>query len=382
MHRAIHLVLLASITGCASAAPALAPAPVPVPATVPAPAPAASHRPLADGYDIVNAAPGVYAFLAHRSNTPIVTGNSVAIVGDDGVLVVDTGQFPELARRVIADLRKITDKPVRYVVNSHWHNDHFFGNAAYRDAFPGVQIVAQEETLRLMEKYGAKGVDAYKTKVAAFIDHLRAMLKDSKNDDGSPMTDFDRDYVTEEIADGVAAAPLWQEVELALPTSTFGDEQTIDLGKRVVKLLHLGRGNTAGDAMVYVPDASFLATGDAVVAPVPFGMGSYYTEWTTVLEKTKALGATTIMPGHGPIFHDTSYIDALHELFQSVVEQTRAAVAAGATKDDVQAKVDLSRFRARFAGDDPYAQKVFDKYFVKPAVDRAYQEAINKLEDE
>lgn len=369
--RRLSSLALAALVACASA-----PAPTPAPTTAPA------HRPLADGYDVVQAAPGVFVFLAHPSNSPIVTGNSIAIVGDDGVLVVDTGQFPALARRMIADLRRLTDQPVRYVVNTHWHNDHVFGNAVYRDAFPGVQIVAHAETLRLLQKNGPKQAETYRTKVAPFVDHLRASLASGKNDDGSPMTDFDRAYVREEIADGAPAVALWKDVELAPPTSTFEDERTILLGKREVKLLHFGRGNTAGDAMVYVPDAKLVATGDVVVAPTPFATGAYITEWGAVLEKTEALGATTIVPGHGPIMRDTRYLDDLRALLAAVDGQTRAAAAAGATVENVHQKVDLSRFRARFAKGDPYLGRAFDRYFAEPAVERVFQEVKGKLEDE
>jgi len=324
----------------------------------------------------------VYVFLAHESKTPIVTGNSVAVVGDEAALVVDTGQFPELAGRMIADLRAVTDKPVRYVVNTHWHNDHVFGNAVYRQAFPGATLIAQEETARLLAKHGAEQVKAYTTQVGPFVDALRSSLASGKKKDGTPLGDFDRAYIAEEIADGDAAVALWKDVELAPPTLTFKDEMTIDLGHREVKLLHFGRGNTAGDAMAYVPDAKLLATGDAVVAPVPFAMGSYLTEWTAVLEKTRAVEATTIVPGHGPIFHDFRYVDDLRVLLRSVVDQVRAAVSAGTPKEKILERIDASGFPARFASSDPFQALVFRRYFLEPAIDRATQEANGKLEDE
>src|SRR5215213_6463661 len=91
-------------------------------------------------------AEGVYAFITPEERSSFQAGNSVAIVGDDGVLVFDTGNIPSMTRRQIAEIRRLTDQPVRYVVNSHWHPDHTLGNAEYRQAFPGVTIIATSAT--------------------------------------------------------------------------------------------------------------------------------------------------------------------------------------------------------------------------------------------
>src|SRR5499427_7046644 len=93
-------------------------------------------------YQTAKLADGIYAFIAPESKTPFVSGNSLAVVGSDGVLVVDSTNVPSLARRMIGDIRKLTDKPVRVLVNTHWHPDHLMGNAAYQEAFPGVNIVS------------------------------------------------------------------------------------------------------------------------------------------------------------------------------------------------------------------------------------------------
>ncbi|MBW8768240.1 MAG: MBL fold metallo-hydrolase, partial [Gemmatimonadetes bacterium] len=91
-------------------------------------------------------ADGVYAFITPEERSSFQAGNSIAIVGDDGVLVFDTGNIPSMTKRQIGEIRRITDKPVRYVVNSHWHPDHTLGNAEYRAAFPGVTIIGTSAT--------------------------------------------------------------------------------------------------------------------------------------------------------------------------------------------------------------------------------------------
>lgn len=97
-------------------------------------------------YRTVKVADGVYAFITPEERTGFQSGNSIAIVGDDGVLVFDTGNIPGMTRRQIAEIRKLTDKPVRFVVNSHWHPDHNLGNSEYRAAFPGVTIIGTTAT--------------------------------------------------------------------------------------------------------------------------------------------------------------------------------------------------------------------------------------------
>jgi cyclase len=363
----------------------LACAPPPA-ASLPAPAPAATaataHRPAADAYDLVQVAPRVYVFVAKDSRSPIVSGNSTAIVGDDAVMVVDTGQFPALARRMIADLRRITPKPVKVVVNTHWHNDHVFGNAVYRDAFPGVRFVAHEETKRLLLKNGPKQVEAYRTKIAPFVASLKEELRAGKAADGGAMTSDARGDLEEKIADGEAAVALWRDVELAAPTETFKDDLVVPLGGCDVRVMHLGRGNTAGDAIVYVPEGKVLVTGDIVVAPTPFAGGSYPREWRAVLAKLAATDATTLVPGHGPVQRDRAYVRDLEALLAAVDAQVAAAAKDGRSLDEARKSVDLGPLGRKFTGGDAYRARVFHEYFEVPAVDRAFEEATGHLSDE
>lgn len=97
-------------------------------------------------FETVKVADGVHAFIAHQTQSPLVSGNSVAMVGDDGVLVVDTGHFPSGTRRMIAAIRKLTPQPVRWVVNTNWHPDHNTGNSVYRDAFRQITILSTHAT--------------------------------------------------------------------------------------------------------------------------------------------------------------------------------------------------------------------------------------------
>jgi glyoxylase-like metal-dependent hydrolase (beta-lactamase superfamily II) len=102
--------------------------------------------PVFTSYDTVKLADGIYAFISPEATGGFVSGNSVLIIGSDGALVVDSGHVPSLTKRMIADITKLTNKPVRFVVNTHWHPDHVSGNSLYHEQWPGVAIVSTPGT--------------------------------------------------------------------------------------------------------------------------------------------------------------------------------------------------------------------------------------------
>jgi len=168
----------------------------------------------------------------------------------------------------------------------------------------------------------------------------------------------------------------------AAPTIGFEKELTINLGKREVHVMWLGRANTGGDAVVWVPDVKLLVTGDAVVFPAPFAFGPYLTEWPTALQKMVDLNPAAIIPGHGPVLHDTVYLKTLIEMFQALTTQVKQAAGQGLSLEETRRRVKLDEFSQRLAGDSFQRRNWFRSAFLYPAVDRAYQEATGKLKPE
>ena len=333
-------------------------------------------------YEHVQLAEGVHAFLAPEGRTGTVQGNSLAVIGRDSVLVVDTGQFPELTRRMIADIRRFSDKPVRYVVNTHWHGDHLLGNQAYREAFPGVSFVNHVETRRLADKSYATFVEKSLKEFPGYVSDMRAAVARGTRSSGKAMTDAEKDYFTrqaDELEEAIKQLPQMAYVKADL---LFTGELRLDLGGREVRVLHLGRGNTGGDTIVFVPDAQVAAAGDLVVYPTPYSFGSWLEEWPVTLGKLKGLGATRIVPGHGPVLTDSRYVDTVAELIQETRRQVAAAVQEGLSLEDTRKRVDLGRFRRLLAGDDFWRQQAFDQFFLAPAVGQAYKEAKGEPNEE
>jgi cyclase len=321
-------------------------------------------------YDTVKLADDVYAFIAPESNGTMVTGNSVVIIGDDGVLVVDSGHFPTLTARMIEQIKHWTDKPVRYLVNTHWHPDHNAGNGLYRGAFPGLQIVSTPTTRLEMETLLPKKEVSEET-----IGKIEDVLRKGALPSGSPLAPEQRKFYEKAEIELEAFRPELKKADHVLPGLTFKDELDIYLGKREVKVMFLGRGNTGGDAVIYVPDSKVLMTGDLLVYPIPYPFGSFIGEWIETLKKLQAIQAAIIVPGHGPVMHDAKYLDLTVQLLESTKHQVDADVVRSLSLEDTKKSIDLTELRTAFVGDDKERQYFFDHGYTSVAVTRAYREA-------
>ena len=337
-----------------------------------------AEGPVAKNYQVVKVADGILAFIAPEPVTPLVNGNSVAVIGDDGVLVVDPGQFPSVARRVIGEIRKVTDKPVRFVVDTHWHPDHWAADCEYRSAFPGVVVITTSYTAAMMGTKARQFIDP-KT-IESGLDGLRDVLKAGKRGDGSDIPEGFRRFLADEITDYEDFVGELRHVTPTSPDVTFDHELAVHLGAREVRLMWLGRGNTGGDAVIVVPDSKVVMTGDLVVAPTPYAIGSFLGEWVATLDRLTAIDAAVIVPGHGPVMHDWGYARSVQALLGSVTGQVREAVRAGMSLDDTRKKVDLTSAARQFCAGSERREIAFREFFTKPAVERAFEEA--KLEGE
>jgi glyoxylase-like metal-dependent hydrolase (beta-lactamase superfamily II) len=196
----------------------------------------------------------LYAFTAEGDP------NSAVVVGEDGCLVFDAQATPAMASKVIERVRAVTDKPIRYVVLSHYHAVRVLGASAYR----AEAIVASEETRRLIAERGQQ--------------------------------DWDSEY---------GRFPrLFQDAEsipgLTWPTLTFDGEMTIHLGKREVRLMQLGAGHTSGDIVAWVPDAEVMLSGDLIEYHSACYCGdAHLREWPATLNEILAFNPKAIAPGRG-----------------------------------------------------------------------------------
>jgi glyoxylase-like metal-dependent hydrolase (beta-lactamase superfamily II) len=132
--------------------------------------------------------------------------------------------------------------------------------------------------------------------------------------------------------------------------------------------------------VIHLPKENIVITGDLVVWPVPLvgNPQSYIADWASTLDKVRALRPSIIVPGHGPVMRDDSYVKLMADLFTYVKQQTEAAVARGESLEQVHKSINLSEFRKQFAGDSPARKISFNMYVASPAVGAAYQQASTK----
>jgi cyclase len=330
----------------------------------------------------VQVAEGIHAFIEPFGHA-VVSGNVVAIVGEDAVAVIDTGHHPRLARAIVAEIRALTPKPVRYVVNTHWHNDHVSGNSVFAEAFPGATLVAHAFTARVMDRdiraFQGPNCEPF---LRTQSQPLRELLAAGNGPDGKPLAPARRARLEAFVADADAALADCAEFRYRGVDLTFEDRITLRLGKREVELRHLGRGNTAGDLVAWIPDARVLAAGDLVVHPFPFATHAYVGEWAAVLRTIEAMPFEALVPGHGPVMRERGYLRSVAEVLESIMSQARAAWRPGMSAAELRARIDLAPARQRIAGDDPMVGANFDYMVGTVAIERAWQELNGSFEPE
>jgi len=221
--------------------------------------------------------------------------NSGVVVGDDAVMVIDTQPTPRMAEAVIERVRSVTDKPIRYVVLTHYHAVRVLGASAY-----GAQhIICSEATRELIVERGAQ------------------------------------DYKSE-----VQRLPrLFQAVEtvpgLTSPTLTFSDRLTIWLAKLQVDIVHAGRGHTKGDTIVWLPEERTLFSGDLVdQGATPYAGDAYYKDWRLTLQKLRELGPLALLPGRGDALVGEEAVGQGIAGTEAFVEELYRTVAASAEAGD------------------------------------------------
>ncbi len=329
------------------------------------------------GFTITQVSPSVYAYIsAECTPAGVVSGNVVAIIGDQTVLVVDSGSFPSATRKIIAHLKSVTTKPIQYLVNTHWHQDHIVGNAEFKDVWPGAVILAHSFTANELSKpaRGSGFPEAEYENLQKELERLKPVLATGKNADGTALSARDRATLEERREAYLAEFNDRPRIRFVGPEMAISGDLEIYLGKRRVQVKHLGTGNTAGDLVIYVPDEKILVTGDMIVAPTPFALGVDLPAWIETLDKLEAIDAVKIVPGHGPVMSNKEYLRDVRKLFETTLQQVNAAIAAGVPKEKALADLDTTFFKAKYV-DSPMREGAYAAFFVNPVVNAAYRRA-------
>lgn len=206
----------------------------------------------------------VYSYVGQKDASPAhsFAANAGIVIGRDGILVIDTLISAKEGERFLADIRKVTDKPIRYVVNTHTHLDHAFGNCVF--AKLGATVISHDADRRLLEKVG------------------EATLKNIANFGLKP----------EDMAG----------TEIVYPSLTFSERLTIDLGGETVELIRVAPSHTEGSVIVHLPARKLLFSGDILFTDFhPFMADGDIPGWTRTIDALLAMDVERIIPGHGPL---------------------------------------------------------------------------------
>jgi glyoxylase-like metal-dependent hydrolase (beta-lactamase superfamily II) len=316
------------------------------------------------GYEWIAVSDGIYLSTQTDPFRGPVDGNCVVLVNDRDVVVIDTHINPAVARHVVHRIRSMTDKPVSWILNTHWHDDHTNGNGTFRDAFPGVAIVSHEATLQTLQDRWQAFEDGRLAGFRSVADvDLEAEARKVEADDPDRAAML-RTYA--EYRD--ALLPELPQMALVYPDVTFHKAMRLLRGDRSIEIRHLGVGNTDGDAVVWLPQERILITGDLVVSPVPYAYEVDFTAWIQTLRKILGMQPRLLIPGHGRPMQDLTHVEQLLDLFDDTLTQVQAAASRGSDLQEVLSEVRLEKYAVRFAGEDAAARAAFERDYRIPAI--------------
>jgi glyoxylase-like metal-dependent hydrolase (beta-lactamase superfamily II) len=299
-----------------------------------------------DLFDIKPMADGVYAAIAKPAYK--VNCNAAIILLGDSVLVVDTHSKPSAARALIEQIKKLTDKPVRYVVNTHFHWDHYQGNQAYPSSWPsGVEIISSQATRDNIEH---RGIPRVKYEIATMPKEIEQLKADLANATDAAQ----KQKLQSDLAQAEDYLSELQSMQITLPTMTFDRSLVIHRKTRTVQILWLGNGHTNGDVWVYLPKEKILFCGDALHGWTPFMGDSYPFDWIQTLDAAEKLDFEQALGGHGDVMHGKETFELWKAYLRDLLDETAKVYGSGASLEDTKKEVSktlVAKYAAKFDPD-------------------------------
>ncbi|MCY3547384.1 MAG: MBL fold metallo-hydrolase [Gemmatimonadetes bacterium] len=283
-------------------------------------------------FEFEEVVPGVYH--ARGTGSLAVGSHGAVIVNEEDVLLVESHISPAAAQAVVDEIEALTDKPVRYVVNTHYHFDHAHGNQIYP---PEVHVIGHEVTREMLENGGSMG-RSYQSFVGGLPDQvaaLEAQVAAAEDEEERAELEGRLAYTRNYLAGQEAVVPVG-------PNTTLSERMTLFRGDREIRLLFFGRGHTGGDVVVHLPRERVLITGDLLLPRLPYMGDGYLDEWDDTLEHLKSLDFDWVIPGHGNPFQDRERITYQQEYMRDLQAQAAALHAEGLSHEEAAARIDMS----------------------------------------
>jgi glyoxylase-like metal-dependent hydrolase (beta-lactamase superfamily II) len=282
-------------------------------------------------FTIEKVADGVYAALAKPA--ALTNSNAAIFVLSRDVLVMDAHSKPSAAASLIAQLKKeVTDKPVRYLVNSHFHWDHTQGDRAYKNANSQVQIIASDATKQLMTELQRDRLKESLDSVPGLIDAAKARLSRAK-------TQPERDWANDQLRQLMAYQDEMKGYPLELPTVTFAKTHVIKDASGELELAFNGKAHTAGDIQVFSPSQRVVASGDAIIGFLPNLNDGFPRPWPKTIDTVAAWKFDHIVPGHGSVQHGRERMAQFRNYIEDLTARVERAKKAGTPLAEVQKQI-------------------------------------------
>ena len=296
-----------------------------------APAPQAAYK-------FTEIVPGIYSAIGTGSMN--VGSNSAVIVNRDDVVIVDSHISPESGRAMLQELKTITDKPVRILINTHFHYDHTNGNQAFP---PGIDIIGHEYTRRRLT-----GDILEKGMFADLVRGLPKQLDDLKARAASETDPAVKARLAQQVPVQTAFANSVKDLKVTPPNVVIDDRMTLYRGDREIRLLYVGHGHTAGDLVVYLPKERVLCTGDLLVHDVANLIDGYVNDWPDALEKLRPIDFVDVIPGHGDPFKGKERIDWFQSYLRDLWKQGHALHDQKVPAADAAKRIDMTAHKTHY----------------------------------
>lgn len=291
-------------------------------------------------------ADGVY----HVTGTGAVNvmSHSMLIEGANDLLLVDSHVTPNAGLALIDAVKNVSDKPVRYLVNTHYHFDHAHGNQVFP---PDVEIIGHTYTRQKLS--GELGNVLEESTVISFTEGVPDQVARLRQQVSNESDSARRSELQTRLAIAEAHQRSLGEVVPTPPNITIDDSmsiyQAVAGGGREIQIRYLGRGHTGGDVVVFLPHEKVVFTGDLMVPGIPYMGDAHVDEWPDTLEQLKQLDFDTLLPGHGPIVEGKQRVDYLQAYLRDLWRNTEALKRQGLSAEEAAQQIDLSAHRNNFA---------------------------------
>jgi cyclase len=286
-------------------------------------------------FDLRKVAEGVFAAIARPA--AIINCNAAIFENEKDLLIVDSHSKPSAAASLVAQIRReVSSKPVRYIVNTHFHWDHVQGMPAYAKLAPGADVLSSSATRAVIAEQAVK-------RLAVSLEGSRAKLEQNRQALGAAKNQAERSYHERMVKELEAFLKEMQGWTPELPNLTFDNEMILHDRAHELHLVFKGRAHTGGDICVFCPQKKLIVTADVLSSFIPGMYDGYPLEWPQTLRRIGELAFEQVIPGHGDVQESKARLAQVLAYLEEIIATVRAQREQGKTIAQLQKAITAER---------------------------------------